>query len=337
MRAHSLLRAQGLALLLLIIWLGSCGYVGPVLPPSPRIPLNITNLSVIERGDELVASCNLPQHTTDDLFIGVFSKIDLGVGLEVSPFDFDKWSDQAKHYAVPIPPPIDQASPPTTIEYRIPISSWDGKSIDIFIRTADKDSRFSSWSNRVHLDVLPPLASPRVTAKDVRQGIMLSWPEDQPGVHYDVYRKGPNDKAPVKVGTAEHNDYLDTASVYETPYQYTVIAAKGSAESVPSTPAEITAHDTYAPSVPGSIAAIAAANSIEITWERSPESDLKGYYVYRSIDGGPFERIGDLVDVPSYSDHAIQAGKTYRYRVSAVDILNHESDKSPATAAITVQ
>jgi fibronectin type 3 domain-containing protein len=279
----------------------------------------------------------LPQHTSDDLFINIFSKIDLGVGPEISPFDFDKWSDQAKHYAVPAPPPIDQASPPTAIEYQIPVSAWEGKSVDIFIRTADKDSRFSSWSNRVHLNVIPPLASPRVTAKDVRRGVMLSWPEEQDGAHYDVYRKGPNDKALIKIGTAEHNDYLDTASLYETAYQYTVIAAKGSAESLPSTPAEITTHDTYPPSVPGSIAALAAANSIEVTWERSPESDLKGYYVYRSINGGPFERIGSLINVPSYSDHTIQAGKTYRYRVSAVDILNHESDKSPATTPITVQ
>lgn len=290
-----------------------------------------------ERGNQLVVSSNLPQRTSDDLFISTFSKIDLGVGPEVSPFDFAKWSDQAKHYEVPMPPPVAQGSPPTAIQYQIPVSDWEGKSVDIFIRTADKDSRFSSWSNRVHLDVIPPLATLQVTAKDVRQGVKLSWPEEQGGAHYDVYRKGPNDKAPVKIGTAEHNDYLDTTSAYETPYQYTVIAAKGSAESLSSAPAEITTHDIYPPSVPGSIAAIASANSIEISWERSPESDLKGYYVYRSINGGPFERIGNLVNVPSYSDHDIQAGKTYRYRVSAIDMLNHESDKSPATAPITVQ
>ncbi|HWF46394.1 MAG TPA: hypothetical protein VG168_05270 [Bryobacteraceae bacterium] len=290
-----------------------------------------------ERGNQLVVSSNLPQRTSDDLFISTFSKIDLGVGPEVSPFDFAKWSDQAKHYEVPMPPPVAQGSPPTAIQYQIPVSDWEGKSVDIFIRTADKDSHFSSWSNRVHLDVIPPLATLQVTAKDVRQGVKLSWPEEQGGAHYDVYRKGPNDKAPVKIGTAEHNDYLDTTSAYETPYQYTVIAAKGPAESLSSGPAEITTHDIYPPSVPGSIAAIASANSIEISWERSPEADLKGYYVYRSINGGPFERIGNLVNVPSYSDHDIQAGKTYRYRVSAIDMLNHESDKSPATAPITVQ
>lgn len=331
------MRVRYFALLPLTLWLGSCGYIGPVLPPSPKLPLAITNISVVERSDQLVATCSLPERTTDSLFINTFSKIDLGVGPEVSPFDFEKWSERAKHYSVPVPPPIAEGSPPIAIEYKIPVSDWVGKSIDVFIRTADKDSRFSSWSNRVHLDVIPPLASPEVTTKDVRQGVLLTWPEKQPGAHYDIYRKGPSDKAPVKIGTAEDNHYLDTGSAYETPYEYTVIAVKGTAESIPSKPMEITTHDIYPPLAPASITALAAANSIEVSWERSTAPDLEGYYVYRSTNGGPFERIGNLVNVPTYSDRAIQPGSTYRYRVSAIDMHNHESEKSPETAPITVQ
>ena len=331
------MRARHLALLPLALWLASCGYIGPVRPPSPKIPLSVTNLSVVERGDQLVVTCSLPENTSDSLFISTFSKIDVGVGPEVSPFDFEKWSQQATHYEVPIPPPIAEGSTPTMIDFKIAVSDWVGKSVDIFIRTADKDSKFSSWSNRVHLNVVPPLAAAEVTAKDVRQGVLLSWPEQQPGAHYDIYRQGPNDKAPVKIGTAEHNQYTDTSSAYETPYEYTVIALKGGAESLPSKPVAITTHDVYPPPTPASITALAAANSIEVSWERSVAPDLKGYYIYRSTNGGPFERIGGLVNVPTYSDHAIQAGSTYRYRVSAIDMLNHESDKSPETAPVTVQ
>lgn len=111
------MRAQHLALLLVMLLLASCGYIGPVLPPSPKLPLSITNLSVVEQGDQLVVTCSLPERTSDSLFIPTFSKIDLGVGPEVSPFDFEKWSQQAKHYEVPIPPPISEVSPPIGIEY----------------------------------------------------------------------------------------------------------------------------------------------------------------------------------------------------------------------------
>jgi hypothetical protein len=329
--------ARHFGLVPFILLLGSCGYIGPVLPPSPKLPLAITDLSVIERGDQLVVSCSLPERTSDALFINVLSKIDLGVGPGVTPFEFETWSNQAKHYEVPTPPPIAQGTRPTVIQYQVPVADWQGKDVDIFIRTADKDSHFSSWSNQVHLEVIAPLTSPQVTAKDVAKGVLLSWPEEQPGAHFDVYRKGPADKDDVKIGTAEGNDYLDTTSAYETPYVYTVIAAKGSAQSVRSTPVELTTHDVYPPAPPSSITALAAANSIEVTWERSPESDLKGYYVYRSVDGGPFSKMEGLVNVPTYSDRNVQAGKTYRYRVSATDLLNHESEKSPATAPITVQ
>jgi fibronectin type 3 domain-containing protein len=67
-----------------------------------------------------------------------------------------------------------------------------------------------------------------------------------------------------------------------------------------------------------------------VSWSRSPDSDLKGYYVYRSVDGAPFERQGDLISLPTFSDHNVQHGKMYRYVVSAVDQKGNESGKSSA-------
>jgi fibronectin type 3 domain-containing protein len=92
--------------------------------------------------------------------------------------------------------------------------------------------------------------------------------------------------------------------------------------------------DIFAPSVPASITALAGPDSIEVSWQRSPEPDLKGYYVYRSVNGGPFERQGGLVTVPTFSDHNVEHGKTYRYEVSAVDQKNNESGKSAAAQAV---
>jgi fibronectin type 3 domain-containing protein len=90
----------------------------------------------------------------------------------------------------------------------------------------------------------------------------------------------------------------------------------------------ITPRDTFAPSVPASATALSGPTSIEVSWQRSPESDLQGYYVYRSVNGAPFERQGELIAVPAYSDRRVEHGKTYRYEISAVDKKNNESDKS---------
>jgi fibronectin type 3 domain-containing protein len=82
------------------------------------------------------------------------------------------------------------------------------------------------------------------------------------------------------------------------------------------------------------VTALAGPDSVEVSWQRSPEADTQGYYVYRSMNGGSLERQGALVTLPAYSDRKVEHGKTYRYAVSAVDKKNNESDKSaPAEAA----
>ena len=63
--------------------------------------------------------------------------------------------------------------------------------------------------------------------------------------------------------------------------------------------------------------------------------DFKGYNVYRSTDGGPFEKIAEAeVPAPSFSDSKIEPGKKYTYAVSAVDLKGNESPCStPAEAS----
>jgi len=133
---------------------------------------------------------------------------------------------------------------------------------------------------------------------------------------------------PGEIGTARKAEYVDTTSQYDISYKYSAVAVKGGAESLSSKPVVITAIDVFPPKVPASITALAAANSVEVSWERSPDTDLKGYYLYRSVNGGPLERQGILITLPTYSDHNVEHGKTYRYAVSALDQKNNESAKS---------
>jgi fibronectin type 3 domain-containing protein len=69
-------------------------------------------------------------------------------------------------------------------------------------------------------------------------------------------------------------------------------------------------------------------NSIDLAWARNTESDLGGYNVYRSTDGGPFEKIGNLIQTPVFTDTHVESGKHYRYAVSAVDTTGNESARS---------
>ncbi|MGA8029412.1 MAG: hypothetical protein WB992_19900, partial [Bryobacteraceae bacterium] len=308
----------------------SCGYRGPIYPPSPELPVAITDLAAIERGNRLVITFSAPTRTTDDLAIKRFSEIDLRIGPAPVPFDFGRWAAAAAQFQLNPPPPNDPDDPkPALMTDSIPISEWLGQRIAVAVRTAvKKTGHYSQWSNRVVLEVIPPLQPPDASAKATSQGVRLSWPSQGSEMHYRVLRKGPADKTPVEVGTAEKNEYLDTTAQYDTHYEYSVVAAETTAESLPSKSVDITPIDIFAPSVPTGVTALATPESIEVSWQRSPESDLKGYYVYRSVSGGPFVRMGDLLTLPVYSDHSVEHGKTYRYAVSSIDQKGNESEKS---------
>ena len=142
--------------------------------------------------------------------------------------------------------------------------------------------------------------------------------------------QAPSDKTAAEIGSAEQPHFVDTTAQFETQYSYAVVALNGGVESPPSEAVKITPLDKFPPSVPGGVTALAGPESIEISWQRSPETDLQGYYVYRSVNGGEFERQGAMLSLPAYSDRQVEHGKSYRYVVNSVDKKGNESARSSA-------
>lgn len=330
------MRFVGAAWLAALLCLLSCGYVGPVLPPSPNIPNSVTDLQAMEKGDKLNVTFSVPPRTTDSILIKRYTDIDLAIGPAETPFDFEKWSASAQHFEVPAPPPTDPDAPrPQPVSKTLPVAEWVGKHVVVAVRTSTrKEDHFSQWSNRVLLDVISPLGAPATKVEATKNGYLLTWPDEGPGVHYMVFRRGPADKTAVQTGTSDETLYLDKTSQWDIPYTYTVVAQKGSAQSDPSKELAVNHPDTFPPEVPASVTALAGPDSIEISWSRSPDADLKGYYVYRSTNGGDFVQQGDLVNLPTFSDHKVEHGKSYRYEIGAIDQKGNLSAKSAPTAPI---
>jgi hypothetical protein len=302
------------------------------MPPSPEIPNTINNLTVTERGDELVIYFSTPARTTDSLAIREFENLDLRVGPSVTPFDFERWAAGAKPYEIDIPSPSDKDDPqPKPVSLKIPAAEWQGQHVAIAVRSSvRKKGHFSAWSNRVVMDVLAPLQPPVVTWEGTGKGVALSWKASSE-TRYEVFRQGPSDKAPINIGSADDGFFVDPSAQYDTNYAYSVVAKSGAAESLPSKILVVNFPDKFPPAVPASITALAGPETIEVSWQRSPDSDLQGYFVYRSTNKGSYERQGTMINVPTYTDKQVQHGKTYSYEVSAVDRKGNESDKSSAT------
>ncbi len=94
-------------------------------------------------------------------------------------------------------------------------------------------------------------------------------------------------------------------------------------------PKPITPVDVFSlPRFPPASTVTVGVNAIELQWEINTEADFRGYNVFRSVDNGPFERVASLIPAATYHDTDVQTGKTYRYQVSALDLLNNESNRS---------
>jgi hypothetical protein len=320
------------ALLLAPLFLASCGYVGPVLPPSAQIPAAVKDLAAIERGGKIVISFRTPPRTADNIPIKQFSEIDLRIGPPTVPFLFDTWSDAAKAVPVNPPPPNDPCDPkPIPIEASFPIADLIGKKVVVAVRTAVKiGDHYSPWSNRVVLDVVQPVNTPtNVKVAASADGVVLDWTAVDAATGYRILRQSPGDKNLSEIGNTKTPNFVDTTSQFDVPYTYQVVAINADAESLPSELLSITPVDKFPPSVPGSVAALAGPESVEVSWQRSPEADTAGYFVYRSVDGAAFERQGDMVKLPAFSDRKVEHGKSYRYQITSVDQKNNESERSP--------
>ena len=307
-----------------------CGSVGEPLYPAVKIPTRVTDLSAVERGDQIDVVFTSPSQTTEGLAIKTLSKIELRIGPGPSPFDLGLWARDAD--IIEIPPP---ASPGQVLK-RIPVQQYVGKDEVIAVRTANERGRYSEWSNLVPLTVGPPLNTPaNLKSEATAQGVALTWTAPAGATQYRIYRKAPDEQNPSQLATSDQPNYTDTSAEYDKTYSYYVEAAHDKIVSDVVGPVTITPKDTFPPAVPTGLNASAGVNAVELSWERNTESDFKEYRVLRAEGDGPFTQIAAGLDAPLYSDTTVQSGKRYRYRIVAVDQLGNASEPSaPAEIAL---
>jgi hypothetical protein len=103
-----------------------------------------------------------------------------------------------------------------------------------------------------------------------------------------------------------------------------------------SAPVRVDVIDRFPPGVPQGLAAVAAAQekSIDLSWEPDTDADLAGYFVYRAAAGeagaSSWVRVSGAqpLAAAAYRDLTVEAGRAYRYRVTAIDETGHESAPS---------
>ncbi|MBS1871824.1 MAG: hypothetical protein JSU00_01325 [Acidobacteria bacterium] len=303
----------------------SCGYVGDPLPPALNIASPITDLEAIELGDRLRVDFTIPPLTTEGLTLTRVGTVELRVGAGTNPFDTNRWAAGAKAY------PLDVAKTGKAVG-EIPAAEWIGKEVVVGVHVINPKGRSSNWSNLVSMRVYEPLATPaNVKAASDPKGALVTWESAENS--FRIFRKGPNEKDSVEVGTSTARTFLDAGAQFGAAYEYTVQAVHEHAQSGRSQPVVFTPKDEFPPEPPAGLTAVAGIGAIELVWDRNTEPDLRGYRVYRANENGAFARVAELIETPAYSDRAVESGKKYRYAISAVDQSGNESKQSVAAEA----
>ena len=185
-------------------------------------------------------------------------------------------------------------------------------------------------------------AAPSIVAGD--GSATLTWqPNTEPDVRdYRIFRKPAAETAWATdpVGTTTGRTFTDSGLVNGTEYEYRLTAVDTSDnESSPSPSVKATprpAPDTVSPLAPKSFTASAGDGSVALGWAPNDESDLAGYRVYRqSADGSWPATALHQASAPStaWTDTSVTNGRSYTYRVTALDVTGNESPASvPASA-----
>jgi hypothetical protein len=299
--------------------LSACGYVGPPMPPTLDIPVTITDFRAWEYGDNIEIAFTLPDKTTENLPLTSVRSIELRAG-----------EDTSQSEIIPLP-----VSKPGPVTGQVPAREWIGKTILLAVRATGPKGKASLWSNPTVLGVIQPLAPPStLKPQNVEKGVELTW--TGMGPRYRIFR-AEGDGQPQQLADSDGPRYLDETTAFGTRYRYMVQAIAAENQwSVVSEAAEITPVDTFPPAVPEGLSAVPTPQAIELAWTRNTETDFRGYNIFRSVDNAPFQKYASLVEVPTFSDSKIEAGKKYRYQVSAVDLTGNESARS-APAEATAQ
>ena len=293
------------------------------------MPQRVTDLAVAEYGDKIRVQFTLAPMTTEGLALKSVRSVDLYVGPSTEPWNQSTWAASAKHVVIP-------ATGPGAIDHQIPATDWIGKEVVVAVRATGPKGKASDWSNLRTLPVRPPLAAPaNLKAENQPSAIVLSWRGNES--HYRIFRAVGDAPQPEMLAESDQPEYRDTEIENGTQYRYYVQASEGELQqSETAGPAQITAEDKLAPATPAGLTAELGTNSVELSWERNTDPRFQGYNVYRSVDGGAFEKIASLIVSPSYTDRQAEAGRKYRYQVSAVGTNALESARS-AIVEITVQ
>lgn len=353
---------------------GGCGAPGEPVPPSPLVPVAISDVAARQAGDGVELAFSLPPRSVSGERLTAPPAIEIVRGSLKANGAVDPQSFRVV-YTIPgalVPNYVSAGH----VRFTDPISPAEtkehpGATYAYLIRTRLSKKRASADSNVVKARLFPvpqPISSIQFQVRETAVNLTWTAPTETsagdplPSISgYQVYRGeiDPRSSAPTGkdlsgtpwlsplalLGRPTTNRYSDTQFEFGKTYVYvvrSVISLDGNEiESDNSESVTVTPRDTFAPAAPQDLVAAVLPGSepstfvVELSWSINLETDFAGYRVYRSEQEG--ER-GQLVTpdlLPTPAFPDNSVAPGHRYWY-AVTALDRAGNESAPSGSVAV-
>ena len=321
------------------------------MPPLRRGPDRVTSLSCRQRGLQILLSGTLPDKNQDGGPLAAIQEVRIirlnrggltgpgMVGRSGQRSAMRQFTREAKTIASITGDALGKATEGRRIFFTDsePLTGTvpeKGQELTYAMTVVDANKRSSPLSQLATVRMLPPPSPPSDLRFEISEKrIRLSWEPHATvaaaeTVLYNLYRteregvflEKPRNEKPLPQPFYEDEDFSFGKTYYFAASS--LIVDKGAMRESENSPAlRVSPVDVYPPAVPTGLAVSAEKGVIKLYWFPNSESDLGGYWIYRSEkEGGEFVRIG-MADAAAstYVDSTTRPGVKYYYAMTAVD------------------
>lgn len=318
----------------------NCGSIGEPLPPLLNIPKSAQDLAACQINEEIILHWTWPETTTEGMPLSDLARFAIhfmpaGSSNQLPPTDFDAQSKWLRDVDVA---DLNDQGPGDPVQITLDAKPFLRETIVLGVRAESRRGRSVGFSNLLVIQVLPPPEAPAPPQLTVApDAIELAWSAVPDARSYRIERRAETDTEFQPIATTGENRFRDSQFAWDETYHYRVQSLTGASDyeivGGTSTPAQITAQDTFPPAAPTGLRVVAGLDSIELSWEPGAEPDLAGYRLRRAAaNGEPVLLTPDAITTINFNDKQVERGVTYRYYLTALDQDNNESGTTESGA-----
>jgi len=330
----------------MLIFLGGCAKKAPPRPYGSIVPMRIVDLVATPREGRLLLEWTIPKENTDKSPLTDLAEFKVLRSEGVLIGDECRGCGEKPKVVHEMKLAKEEGVPGKKMA--LFFEDQEARRVYVYeVISINRREKPGAPSNPVTVSWDYSLQAPgTMTAERGDKRVELSWNPVEGATGYNVYRRmeeeegfplNPLNREPLKgsqyTDLSVHNDikYVYSARTVKRVAK-TDVEGKGS-PGIPVTPIKITP-----PGAPVGFVAIPLKEGIELSWRKSPEPDILGYYAYRRESGGKeFKRLNESpLKKETYLDTDVVLGHEYEYAVTAVD-NSPRKNESPRSEEMRVK